>query len=113
MSQENVDFVRGLFSAVPDMDKDEFLAALPQLVENACDPEIEWIEDPSRADARTYSRARGRDRVVAPMARELRRVGRDLEEVRDCGDRVLATVREEGRGRSSGRDRLGAQLRRD
>jgi len=29
MSQENIDFVRGLWSGVPDMDKDELLAALP------------------------------------------------------------------------------------
>ena len=102
MSQENVDFVRGLFSAVPDMDKDEFLAALPQLVENACDPEIEWIEDPSRADARSY---RGHEGVIESWREWLENFdeyGSELEEVRDCGDRVLAAVREEGRGRASG-----------
>jgi ketosteroid isomerase-like protein len=102
MSQENVDFVRGLFSGVPAMDKDELLAALPQFVEYACDPEIEWIEDPSRADARTY---RGHEGVIESFRQWLENFdewGAELEEVRDCGDRVLATMREEGRGRASG-----------
>ena len=103
MSQENVDFVRGLFAgAVADVDKDELLAALPQLVENACDLEIEWIEDPSRADARTY---RGHEGVIKSWRQWLENFdeyGSELEEVRDCGDRVLATVSEEGRGAGSG-----------
>ena len=102
MSQENVDFVRGILSGASDMDKDELLAALPQLVENGCDPEIEWIEDPSRADARTY---RGHDGVIESFRQWLENFdewGWELEEVRDCGDRVLATMREEGRGRASG-----------
>jgi ketosteroid isomerase-like protein len=102
MSQENVDFVRGLFSGVPDMDKNALLAALPELVQHACDPEIAWIEDPSRADARTY---RGHEGVIESWQRWLENFddyGGELEEVRDCGDRVLATVREEARGRASG-----------
>jgi ketosteroid isomerase-like protein len=102
MSQENVDFVRGLLSGGPLMDKDELLAALPQLVENACDPEIEWIEDPSRADARTY---RGHEGVIESWRQWLENFdewGGELEEVRDCGDRVLATIREEGRATASG-----------
>jgi ketosteroid isomerase-like protein len=103
MSQENVDFVRGLFAAaVADADKEELLAALPQLVEGACDPEIEWIEDPGRADARTY---RGHQGVIESWRQWLENFdeyGSELEEVRDCGDKVLATVREEGRGRASG-----------
>jgi hypothetical protein len=66
MSEENVDFVRGLFSGVPAMDKGELLAALPQFVEYACDPEIEGIEDPSHADARTY---RGHEGVIESFRR--------------------------------------------
>jgi ketosteroid isomerase-like protein len=102
MSQENIDFVRGLWSGVPDMDKDELLAALPQLVESTCDPEIEWIEDPSRADARTY---RGHEGVIESWRQWLENFdewGYEVEEVRDRGDRVLATIREEGRGSASG-----------
>jgi hypothetical protein len=30
------------------------LAALPTLIEQACDPDIEWVEDPQRADGRIY-----------------------------------------------------------
>lgn len=102
MSQENVDFVRGLFSGVAEMSKDDLLAALPQLVESACDPEIEWIEDPSRADASTYH---GHEGVIESWRRWLENFdeyGSELEDLRDCGDRVLATVREEGRGSASG-----------
>lgn len=102
MSQENVDFVRRLWSGVPDMDKDELLAALPQLVENTCDPEIEWIEDPSRADARTY---RGHEGVIESFRQWLENFdewGVEFEEARDCGDRVLVTTREQGRGSASG-----------
>jgi ketosteroid isomerase-like protein len=102
MSQENVDFVRGLFSGVPDMDRDQLLAALPELISQACDPEIEWVEDPSRADARTYH---GHDGVLESWRRWLENFdeyGGELEDIRDCGDAVLATTREEGRGRASG-----------
>ena len=92
MSQENIDFVRALWSGVPDMDKDKLLAALPQLVEGTCDPEIEWIEDPSRADARTY---RGHEGVIESWRQWLENFdewGYEVEEVRDRGDRVLATI---------------------
>jgi ketosteroid isomerase-like protein len=102
MSHENVDFVRGLLSGGARLGKEELLAALPELVQHACDPEIEWIEDPSRADARTY---RGHEGVIASWRQWLENFdeyGGELEEVRDCGDSVLATMREEGRGRASG-----------
>jgi ketosteroid isomerase-like protein len=102
MSQENVEFVKGLISGIPDMDQAALLAALPELIEQACDPEIEWIEDPQRADARTY---RGHEGVIASWTQWLEgfdEYGAELEEVRDCGDSVLVTMREEGRGRASG-----------
>jgi ketosteroid isomerase-like protein len=102
MSQEKVEFVKGLFSGVPEMNRDELLAALPELIRQACDPEIEWIEDPRRADARTY---RGHEGVLDSWTQWLEgfdEYGGELEEVRDCGDRVLATMREEGRGQASG-----------
>ena len=95
--------MRGLYSAeMQDADKDEMLAALPALVEHACDPEIEWIEDPSRADARTY---RGHDGVLESWRQWLENFDEyasELEEIRDCGDKVLVTLREEGRGKASG-----------
>ena len=54
MSQDNVDFLTGLFAAAESLDKEAMLAALPTLIEQACDPEIEWVEDPQRADGRVY-----------------------------------------------------------
>ncbi len=44
MSQENVDFLAGLFGAADSLDKDAMLAALPTLIEQACDPDIEWVK---------------------------------------------------------------------
>jgi ketosteroid isomerase-like protein len=102
MSRENVEFVTGLWSGAPEMDKEELLAALPELIRQTCDPEIEWIEDPQRADARTY---RGHEGVLASWTEWLvgfDEYGFELDEVRDCGDSVLVTIREEGRGRASG-----------
>jgi hypothetical protein len=49
-----VEFVKGLFAAGREMDKEALLAALPGLIAQTCDPEIEWYEDPQRADARVY-----------------------------------------------------------
>jgi hypothetical protein len=52
MSQENVDLVKGLLGTAESMDKEAMLAALPDLMPQLCDPEVEWIEDPQRADGR-------------------------------------------------------------
>jgi hypothetical protein len=68
MSQENVEFVKGLFAAASDMDKQALLAALPELIAQTCDPEIEWYEDPQRADARVH---RGHGGVRASFERRL------------------------------------------
>ena len=38
MSQEKVDFVTRLFAAGESMDKEQLLAALPELIEQICDP---------------------------------------------------------------------------
>jgi ketosteroid isomerase-like protein len=102
MSQENVDFVSGLFSGALEMEKDDLLAALPEMIRQACDPEIEWIEDPQRADSRTY---RGHEGVLESWTQWLEgfeEYGVELEGIRDCGDKVSVTTREEGRGGASG-----------
>ncbi len=54
MSQENVDFLVGLFAGVEALDKEALIAALPDFIEQTCDPDIEWVEDPQRADGRVY-----------------------------------------------------------
>ncbi len=54
MSRENVEFVEALYAGAAGADKAALLAALPELIEQMCDPDIEWIEDPQRADGRVY-----------------------------------------------------------
>jgi ketosteroid isomerase-like protein len=102
MSRENVEFVSGLYSAGESMDKEQLLAALPELIAQACDPEIEWIEDPQRADSRTY---RGHDGVLSSFEQWLEQFseyGFEAERFVDCGDDVLVVAREQGRGSVSG-----------
>jgi ketosteroid isomerase-like protein len=102
MSQENVAFVEGLFNGLPEMDKQALLDALPEFIAQACDPEIEWVEDPRRADRRVY---RGHDGVRKSWERWLENFeeyGAELERIVDCDDKVLVVLREEGRGRLSG-----------
>jgi ketosteroid isomerase-like protein len=102
MSQENVDFVSGLFASGAGMDKDEMLAALPEVVRQICHPEIEWVEDPQRADGRTY---RWHDGVLESWRQWLEQFdewGFEVERMLDCGDEVLVVTREHGRGSASG-----------
>jgi hypothetical protein len=54
MSRENVEFLEGLFAGAADMDLQTLREALPELIAQTCDPEIEWVEDPKRADRRVY-----------------------------------------------------------
>src|SRR4051794_31816512 len=68
------------------MDNQALLAALPELIAQACDPEIEWHEDPQRADARVYH---GHDGVRKSFERWLDQwdeYGTEAERFIDCGD---------------------------
>jgi ketosteroid isomerase-like protein len=102
MSQENVEFLEGLFAGAADMDKQALLDALPDLIPQMCDPDIEWVEDPRRADGRTY---RGHEGVRESFERWLENFdeyGFEMERIVDCGEKVLVVAREEGRGTASG-----------
>ena len=102
MSQENVEFLEGLIAGAEAMDKQALLDALPELIAQTCDPEIEWVEDPRRADRRVY---RGHEGVRESWERWLENFeewGFEVERMLDCGDKVLVYVREEGRGSLSG-----------
>src|SRR3954452_11016782 len=102
MTQENVAFVKGLFAAASEMDKEALLAALPELIAQTCDPEIEWYEDPQRADARVH---RGHAGVQESWERWLEQwdeYGGEPERFVDYGDDVLVVAREHGRGTRSG-----------
>jgi len=94
----------GLFAAGQNFDREELLAALPQLIPEMCDPEIEWIEDPTRADSRIF---RGHDGVRESWERWLENFdeyGVEIESIEDHGDRVMVTAVEHGRGSASGAD---------
>ena len=102
MSKENVEFVSGLYDASATMDQDQLLAALPEMIPQICHPEIEWVEDPQRADGRTY---RGHDGVLESFKQWLEgfeEYGFEVERIVDCGDEVLVVAHEEGRGKASG-----------
>jgi ketosteroid isomerase-like protein len=66
------------------------------------DPEIEWVEDPRRADGRIY---RGHEGVRESFERWLENFEEyefEVEWMVDCGDKILVYGREEGRGSLSG-----------
>jgi uncharacterized protein len=102
VSQDNVEFLSGFFAGAAEMDKEAILAALPDLIAQTCQPDIEWIEDPQRADARTY---RGHEGVRESFERWLENFehyGFEAERFVDCGDDVLVVATEHGRGAASG-----------
>jgi ketosteroid isomerase-like protein len=84
--------------------REQMLEALPTAIPQLFDPEVVWEEDPQRADRRAY---RGHAGVQASFERWLEQWDEysvELLELEDHGDRVLAIVRETGRGRASGAD---------
>jgi ketosteroid isomerase-like protein len=104
MSRANVEFAEGLYAAgAAGTDKQTLLASLPELVPQLCDPEIEWIEDPQRADRRIY---RGHAGVRESWERWLEAFDEysiELEQVIDCGDEdVLVVSLEQIQGAVSG-----------
>ncbi len=101
MSHENVDFASDLFAGVEALEKDALLAALPDLIEQTCDPEIEWVEDPKRADGRVYRGHRGVRDSWEQWLENFEEHGFEIERISDHGDRVLVVGVEHGRGRAS------------
>jgi ketosteroid isomerase-like protein len=102
MSRANVEFVEGLWAGAAGADKQALLAALPELIAQTCDPEIEWVEDPQRPDSRV---CRGHGGVRESWERWLEDFDEysfEIEEVLDCGDDVLVVSREQAQGASSG-----------
>ena len=102
MSQEDVQLVEGLLAASSAMDREELLAALPDLAAQLCTEDIEWVEDPKRADGHTY---RGREAALGSWRRWLEQwdeYGFAAERFIDCGGEVLVVATEHGRGASSG-----------
>jgi ketosteroid isomerase-like protein len=102
VSQENVELIKALVSGAGDMDKQTVLAALPELIAQTCAPDIEWVEDPSRADGAIY---RGHEGVRQSWERWLEQWDEwegEVERFIDCGDHVLVVASERGSGAASG-----------
>jgi ketosteroid isomerase-like protein len=97
-----VEFVEGLFAGAGGMDKQAVLAALPELIAQVCDPDIEWVEDPERADSRIYHGHEGVQQSWERWLEQWDEYGAEAERFVDCGDDVLVVAREHGRGMTSG-----------
>jgi ketosteroid isomerase-like protein len=102
MSQENVQIVEAVLAGASTGDKDSMLAALPELIAQLCDPEIEWEEDPHRVDARTYRGHAGVRESFERWLNDFEEYAIEPERVVDCGDDVLVVAREHGQGATSG-----------
>jgi ketosteroid isomerase-like protein len=102
VSRENVELLSNLFAGAESLEKDALFAMLPVMIAETCDPEIEWIEDPKRADGRIR---RGHDGVRESWERWLEDFdewGFQIQSIADHGDRALVTAIERGRGSASG-----------
>jgi len=102
MSQQDVELLEGLLAGASGMDREELLAALPELVAAVCTEDVEWVEDPRRADGHTH---RGAEAVIGSWRRWLEQwdeYGFVTERLIDCGGEVLIVAKEHGRGASSG-----------
>ena len=94
--------MRNLFAGAATADKRTLLEMLPQLIEQACDPEIEWVEDPQRADSRTYQGHAGVRESFERWLEGFDEYSFEIEDVVDCGENVLVISREQARGAASG-----------
>jgi ketosteroid isomerase-like protein len=98
MSRQNVDVLRRMLQAFNNGDLEAFVAE--------CDPAVEWEEQSIPGVEPLY---RGRDgvrrswaAVVVGVGEEVGPIGGRLEGVKETDDTVIASVRFEGEGRSSG-----------
>jgi ketosteroid isomerase-like protein len=102
MSREDVEVVRGLFTGVATADRQALLDALPQIIAQTCDPEIEWVEDPARADATIHRGHAGVRKSWEDWLTGFDAYGFEIDDVIDCGADVLVISTEHGRGAASG-----------
>jgi uncharacterized protein len=101
MSHENVELISRMYRPAEAMTKDDLLAALPELIRDIADPEIEWIEAP-RVDRGTYRGHDGVRRAFHHWLDGFDEYSFGIEQILDFGDDVLVVAHEEGRGATSG-----------
>ena len=102
MSQESVDLIRRMYRVGEAMNLDELISALPELIPEFADPQIEWIESPTRIDRRTYRGYEGVRQAMQHWLEDFDAYSYEPQEILDCGDDVLVVSREQGRGRPRG-----------
>ena len=102
MSQENLEVVKGIYAAAEGLDKADLLAALPAMIRELCQEDIEWIEDPTRVDSQTYVGHDGVLKSFEHLIEDFDQYGFELEEVVECGDKIFVVTRERARGLASG-----------
>jgi ketosteroid isomerase-like protein len=102
MSEQSVAIVEGLYGGAADADMQTLLATLPSLIAQACDPAIEWIEDPQRADGKVYRGHAGVQESFERWLEHFDEYGYEAERFIDCGEDVLVVGREHARGSTSG-----------
>jgi len=102
MSQANVELIRRMYGLGDAMSLDDLLAALPELIPEFADPEIEWIESTNRIDRRYRGYEGGVRQAMEHWLEQFDQYSYELQEIVDCGDDVLVIAREEGRGGTSG-----------
>jgi ketosteroid isomerase-like protein len=102
MSRADVEIVRALLTGVAGADKQALLDALPQIIAETCDPEIEWVEDPARADAAVHRGHVGVRKSWEQWLTGFDAFSFEIDDLIDCGDDVLVIGTEHGRGAASG-----------
>jgi ketosteroid isomerase-like protein len=102
VSDENVQFVKDLYAGAEGMDKEELLAVLPAMIEQICDPDIEWAEDPQRADSQIHRGHAGVLRSFEQWLEGFDEYGFSAERIVGNGEIVYVEAREQARGSASG-----------
>jgi SnoaL-like polyketide cyclase. len=100
MSSENLELIKGIFSAFDGAGSEALREMLPAAIAETCDPEIEFVETPERVDAQTFH---GHEGVLEAFNRWLDQWDEykaEAESFEDHGDEVFVVAREHGRGRS-------------
>ena len=96
MSQENVKIVGRMYDAYARADFDTALSCL--------DPEIEFSQPADEPGGGTYHGHRGVIEAFASWTAPWDDYMVEVENLRDCGDHVLAQTRHRARGKGSGID---------
>jgi ketosteroid isomerase-like protein len=96
MSQENVERVRTALDAYSCEGPEAIIALL--------DPDVEWIADRSDMGRVTYRGREGVRKSFEELYEGFEKLGFEVDELIDAGDKTIALGHMTGRGRSTGLD---------